>query len=137
MSQRKDASEKIGLKLTAADRKLLLQECPSLDEDFAKAIRQTPPSEPVQWPLDDTDELLDALAADSNHAKDRKFGGKLDRLLDKIGDSIDKYEDNVARGKPDGIQMPGWLAALMIEGIKSGKSVSLPINPDERRTRSG
>ena len=68
--KRKDSGTTIGLKLTAADRKLLLEHCPSLAEDFVKAIRETPPREPVTVPLDDTDDLLESLAADAADSED-------------------------------------------------------------------
>jgi hypothetical protein len=114
--KRKDSDTTIGLKLTAADRKLFLEHCPSLAEDFVKAIRETPPREPVTVPLDDTDDLLESLAADAADSEDPRTAKNLDRLLDKIADFIDKTEDATARGKPNGIQIPGWLASLMIEG---------------------
>ena len=135
--KRKDSGTTIGLKLTAADRKLLLEHCPSLAEDFVKAIRETPPREPVTVPLDDTDDLLECLAADAADAEDPRTAKNLDRLLDKIADFIDKTEDAAALGKPTGIQIPGWLAGLMIEGIETGKSVTLPIKPARKRDKLG
>jgi hypothetical protein len=121
------SSKIIPLKLTNADRKLLLEECLSLDEDFAKVIRETPLGEPVKLPLDDMESFLDCIIADANHVDDRKIANKLNRLSEKIDRLIEKFEGKSSTAKQSGVKMLNWLNTLLIEGIETGKTVTLPI----------
>ena len=79
MPQRK-SDERIGLDLTADQRKLLLDDAMFLDESFVQSIRQSPPDVSIQFTVDELEQLADELAAESQHAED----GQLDRVYDKI-----------------------------------------------------
>jgi len=43
--------------------------------------------------LDDLDELAGFIAADANHAKDKKLQKELDRLCDRVQATLDGYTD--------------------------------------------
>ncbi len=128
-----ESSELIPLKLTEVQRSLLLEECLSLDEDFAKVIRETPLAEPVKFPLDDMDALLDCIIADANHSEDRKIANKLNRLSEKIDRLMEKFEGKPSTDKLKDIKMPKWLGALMNEGLRTGKTVTLQRKPSSKK----
>jgi hypothetical protein len=75
---------KVGLKFTAAERKLILEDLMSLDNNYVQVIRDTPADQPVQFTLDEWDEFGGYIAAEANHAEDKKLGKKLDSLFSKI-----------------------------------------------------
>lgn len=60
--------EKIGLKLTQAERHLLLEALLLPPKGFEQAVRSTPPSEPLMLGLDELDDLAGHVAAAANHA---------------------------------------------------------------------
>ena len=60
------------LKLTAAERKLVLEDLMCLDEDYVKTIRETPNGKPVMMTLDDLDDFGGYIAAEANHCDDKK-----------------------------------------------------------------
>ncbi len=84
---------KIGLKLTAAERKLILDDLMCLDDTYADAIRDTPDDQPVQFTLDDWDDLGGFIAAEANHTEDRKAGKKLDAIFNKVQKILDTFTD--------------------------------------------
>ena len=49
--------EKVPLKLTVAERKLVLEDLMCLDEDYEQIIQGTPTGKPVMMTLDDLDDL--------------------------------------------------------------------------------
>ena len=64
MPQRK-SDERIGLDLTADQRRLLLDDAMFLDESFVLTIRQTRPDVSVQFTVDELEQLADELGTDS------------------------------------------------------------------------
>ena len=84
---------KIGLKLTAAERKLILDDLMCLDDSYAEVIRDTPADQPVEFTLDDWDGLGGFIAAEANHTEDRKAGKKLDAIFNKVQKILDTYTD--------------------------------------------
>jgi hypothetical protein len=68
MSRKKSEppNEKVGLKLTQAERKLLLDEILLLPEEVEQAIHATPSPKPVMLTLDDLDDLAGQIAATAN-----------------------------------------------------------------------
>jgi hypothetical protein len=46
-----------------------------------------------RFTLDDLDELAGFVAAEANHAKDKKLQEELDRLYERIQDTLDGYTD--------------------------------------------
>ena len=85
--------EKVGLKLSAAERKLLLEDLMCLDDDYAQVIRDTPADQPVQFTLDDWDDFGGYIAAEANHTEDKKLGKKLDAIFSKIQKILDTHTD--------------------------------------------
>ena len=83
MNRRKEIKPgiKVGLKLTAAERKLIFNDLMSLDDNYAQAIRETPRNRPVEFTLDEWEDFGGYVAAEANHAKDKKLGKKLDTLF--------------------------------------------------------
>ena len=72
---------KVGLKLTAAERKLILEDLICQDDNYIQVIRDTPARQPVQFTLDDWDGLSGYIAAEANHAEDKNLEKKLDALF--------------------------------------------------------
>jgi hypothetical protein len=85
--------EKLPLKLTEAQRTLVLDALTCLDSDCEKVVRETPAGEPVMMSLDDLDIFGGCLAADANHTEDRKLQGKLDTIFKKVQRLLDTYTD--------------------------------------------
>ena len=79
MSKKKTQShDRIGLKLTQAERSLLLEGLTLLPSVYEEAVNGTPAKEPVMLKLDDLDELGGYIAAAANHTQDKKKGKKLE-----------------------------------------------------------
>lgn len=95
MARRKQVKPgtKVGLKLTAVERKLILQDLMCLDDRYAQTIRETPPSQPVQFTLDEWEDLGGYIAAEANHTDNRRLGKKLDAIFDKIQKILDTHTD--------------------------------------------
>jgi hypothetical protein len=75
--------EKLPLKLTAAERALLLAELLCLDPAIEQVIKDTPTSRPVMLTLDELEDLGGNVAAQANHCEDRKKQKKLDVIFEK------------------------------------------------------
>jgi len=84
---------KVGLKLTAAERKLILKDLICQDDNYIQVIRDTPTSQPVQFTLDDWDGLSGYIAAEANHAEDKNLEKKLDGLFGKVQNILDTHTD--------------------------------------------
>ncbi len=95
MPQRKQIKpgDKVGLKLTAAERMLILNDLIGVDQKHIQTIRDTPPEQPVQFTLDELDDLGGYIAAEANHTTDKKLGKTLDRVFEKIQDLLDQHTD--------------------------------------------
>ena len=77
-------AERVGLRLTRAQRRCLL-ELDILDGGLKERIRQTPLAEPaVPFSLDELDDLAGYVAAHANHTSDRELEQRLDRIYDRI-----------------------------------------------------
>jgi hypothetical protein len=85
--------DKIGLKLTQAERKLLLDGLNMLPKEHQQAIKGTPVNEPVMLTLDDLDDLGGYVAAEVNHCDDKKKQKKLDTVFQKIQRLIETHSD--------------------------------------------
>ena len=86
--------DKIGLKLTSAERTLLLEGLTCLPTQYEQAINGTPTSEPVMLTLDDLDDLGGYVAADANHATNKKLQKKLDAVFQKIQHLLETHTDD-------------------------------------------
>jgi len=85
--------EKVPLKLTATERKLVLEDLMCLDQEYEQIIRDTPSGKPMILTLDDLEDFSGYIAAEANHCDDRKMQKKLDTVLEKIQSVMDKYTD--------------------------------------------
>lgn len=87
--------ENICLELSAAERKLLLDNMLLLEDDdaLAQAIRDAPPDRPIRLTLDELEQLAENLAAASKRAEDQSFRAEVDRLYDKVEALIDLFSD--------------------------------------------
>jgi hypothetical protein len=85
--------DKVKLKLTQTERKLILNDLLCLDEEYEQIIRGTPAGEPVMMTLDELDDFCGYIAAEANHTDDKELGKKLDRIFAKIQDLLGKYSD--------------------------------------------
>ncbi len=85
--------DRIGVKLTQAERSLLLEGLTLLPSVYEEAVKGTPAKEPVMLTLDDLDELGGYIAADANHTQDKKRGKKLDAIFQKIQNLLDTHTD--------------------------------------------
>ncbi|MBA2116727.1 plasmid pRiA4b ORF-3 family protein [Bremerella alba] len=86
-------SEEVPLKLTAAERKLILDELMCLDQDYEQIIRETPSGKPVMMYLDDLEDFGGYIASEANHCEDKKKQKKLDAVFERVQDVLDKYMD--------------------------------------------
>jgi len=84
---------KVGLKLTAAERKLILDALRCLDQEYEQVVRDTPSGKPIQLTLDDWDDFGGFLAAEANHTPDKKLQKKLEGIFQKIQGVLDTYTD--------------------------------------------
>jgi hypothetical protein len=85
--------EKVTLKVTATERKLVLEGLMCLDQEYEQIIRDTPPGKPVMLTLDDLEDFSGYIAAEANHCDDRKKHKKLDTVFEKILSVMDRYTD--------------------------------------------
>jgi hypothetical protein len=97
------AGEQVPLKLTDAERALLLERVTILPQEAETAIRSTPGGDPVLLSLDELDELNGYVAAEANHTEDKKLAKALDRVFDKIEKLLGRYtetEDDLPGSPP-------------------------------------
>ena len=85
--------EKVPLKLTATERKLVLEDVTCLDTGYEQIIRDTPSAKPVMMTLDDLDDFGGYIAAESNQCDDSKKQKKLDAVFEKVQRLLDMYTD--------------------------------------------
>ena len=85
--------DRIGLKLTQAERSLLLEGLTILPSKFEDAVKGTPATAPVMLTLDDLDELGGYIAAEANHTQDKKKGKKLDAIFQKVQKLLGTHAD--------------------------------------------
>jgi hypothetical protein len=84
--------EKLPIKLTAAERKLV-QGLTCLDQEIEQVVRDTPSGQPVMMSLDDLDDFGGYVAAEANHCEDKRKTKKLDAIFEKIQGLLDKFTD--------------------------------------------
>lgn len=86
-------NEKVPLKLTATERKLILNDVTCLGRDYEQIIEGTAAGKPVMMTLDELDDFGGYIAAESNHCDDKKKQNKLDAVFQKVQDLFGKYTD--------------------------------------------
>ena len=85
--------KKVPLKLTATERKLVLDDLMIMDQESEQAIRETPAGKPVMMTLGDLDVFIGYIAAEANHTEDKRLERKLDRIYDKVQGLLDKFTE--------------------------------------------
>jgi len=142
--------EKFGLRLTQAERMLIIESVANLPEAIALSIQATPAKQPIMLTLDDWRELGEQIASAANDASDTQHQNNLDTIFLKIQSLLEEHaneelpsslviHDNPTE-KPlveESVQLAQLAARLLIGaeqlGIKS-KSVSrFPLSKAERK----
>jgi hypothetical protein len=90
--------EKIGLKLTAAERKTILKDVRCLDDDYEQALRETFVDEAVAFTLTDWDYLGGEIVYEAEETKDRKRQNRLNGLFAKIEELLATYTNEEGDG---------------------------------------
>ena len=85
--------EKVPLKLTATERKLVLNDVMSLDQEYEQIIDGTASGKPAMMTLDELDDFGGYIAAEANHCDDAKKQKKLDAVFQKVQDLLETYTD--------------------------------------------
>lgn len=85
--------EKLPLKLTAAERTLVLEGMTCLDQEIEQIVKDTPAGQPVRMTLEDLDQLAGHVAAEANHCTIKSKGKKLDVIFEKIQALLDEFTD--------------------------------------------
>jgi hypothetical protein len=93
LRKRIQRDEKVPLKLTATERKMVLDDSMIMDQESERAIQETPSGEPVMMTLGDLDVFIGYIAAEANHTEDKRLERKLDRIYDKIQGLLDKFAE--------------------------------------------
>ena len=76
--------ETVPLKLTVAERKLILDELIVNGIEYEVMLRNTPSGEPVMMTLDDLDDFGGYIAAEANHCDDKRKQKKLYTIFEKV-----------------------------------------------------
>ncbi len=144
-----DKNEKLGLRLTLAERKLILGDPIHVHDELAVPIRATPTGAPVLLTLDQLEDLGGRVAAEANHNTDKKLRKKLDAIFLKIQGLLETHADeeppkslkieDAQREKPlakQSVQLAERAAKLLIGaeqlGIKTKPVARFPLPGAER-----
>lgn len=87
--------EKVPLKLSTRERVLILEHTLA-DDELTAALRSMPASSKASvysFTLGDLEELMGCVAAEANHAKDKKLQKELDRLFERMEEVLESYTD--------------------------------------------
>lgn len=93
--QRIRPDEEVPLELTNRERELILEHA-FADEALLGRLRVAPTANQravFHFTLDDLDDLAGCVAAEANHAKDKKLRKEWDRIFTRISDVLDSYVD--------------------------------------------
>jgi len=118
--------EKVGLKLTKAERQLLLTGLVFLHDHVEKAIRSTPPGMPVKISLSDLESLAGHVAGEANHAKSERIEEILSGISEKIEELLTVYAEEPAPANRSLATPPESLADPLLDK----KPVIFPVQPE-------
>jgi len=142
--------ERFGLRLTQAERMLIVESVANVPEAVAHSIQETPAKQPVMLTLDDWRELGGQIASEANDASDATYQNSLDTIFLKIQSLLEKHaeegivsslviQDNPTE-KPlaeESVQLAELAARLLIGaeqlGIKFKSVVRFPLSDAERK----
>ncbi len=143
------SNEAVPLKLTAAERKLILEGLKCLDRAHEEIIRNTPPGKPVMMTLDTLEDFADYIAGEANHCDSPKQEKKLDALLLKIESVEDRCinksseplplkqgPDKIAQGMSDLLagKNPGVMSFQLQPGQKPEETYLLKLTVHQRES---
>ena len=148
LNKRIHPDEKVPLKLTAAERKLLLENV-LLDDEYSQTIRDTSAGKPVMMTLDDLEDFGGYVAAEANHCDDKKKERKLDAIFQKVQDLFNNYTDeeppqiikieDAKKAKmisDQAVQLAEWAAQALVAAeqlrIKTKPVERFPLQESER-----
>ena len=83
--------EKVGLNLTAAERKTLLKDVEFLDDDYEQALRETPADQAIEFTLGDWDYLGGEISMEAEAADDPKLKKRLNGVFARIEELLAVY----------------------------------------------
>ena len=129
--------ETVPLKLTATERKLVLEDVMCLDDGHEQIIRGTPAGKPVMMTLDGLDDFAGYIAAEANHCEDRKKEDKLDAVHQKIQNLLDRYTDE--NDNTTSIDQAKGRVAKAVTDVLAGKNpgvVSFRLPPRSRKQQA-
>jgi hypothetical protein len=84
---------KVGLRLTAKERKLILK-LACLDDEYEAIVQDTPKGKPIPLTLDQWDDFACCIAAKANHTDRKKHQKKLDAIFVVIERILGVYTDD-------------------------------------------
>ena len=76
--------DKVGLNLTTAERKAILKDVESLDDDYEQALRETPVGQAIEFTLGDWDYLGGEISFEAEEADDPKRRRRLNGVYSRI-----------------------------------------------------
>lgn len=85
--------QELPLKLTAAERKLILEDVTCIDPDYSALVNETDNNQPLMLTLSDLDEFGGYIAAEANHCPDLMKQKQLDAIFEKVQELLDTYTD--------------------------------------------
>jgi len=85
--------EKVPLKLTAAERKLILDALIVVGMEYEELLRNTPANQPLLMTLEALEDFAGYIAAEANHCDNSRQQDKLDRIFLKIQKVLDHFTD--------------------------------------------
>jgi hypothetical protein len=151
MTQKKNVGKenKVGLKLSIEERKLILESPIQIHRKLAEPIRATATGAPILLTLDELEELGGYVAAEANHTTDKKIRKKLDAIFSKIDDLLEadsdeeparslKFEDTQKQKlvTDQNVELAEWAAKMLIGaeqlGIKEKPVARFPLGWAER-----
>ena len=128
------SGEKVGLKLSAAERKLILEGLLCRDDEYEDITRDTPTAEPVMMTLDEFDDFAGYIAAEANHSEDKKLQQKLDAIFQKIQRILETHRDE-DNDKPLSIEQARGKITKAMNDLLAGKNpgaVSFRLKPTKK-----
>lgn len=131
--KRMQSDERIGLKLSAIERELILQDSMRGDSKVGPVIQHAPKGEPVMLTLGELEDLRGYVVSDSHRAADSKIQKQLGRVYTRISEVLDKhkkYSDLSDVGKRLAIALTNEVAD------QSTQVVSFRVTTDDRTVES-
>ena len=116
--------EKLGLRLTQAERKLILKDPIHGHEEIRDAMRATLTGLPVMLTLDELKDLEGYVAAEANHTQDKKLRKRLDAISEKIQMHLDRHDD-----EPEVTESPATIGFLdrFVESLAGPRPLVEPL----------